>query len=59
MSIKDKSFRLMCTACSPRELPEIIITIFIAIHFEDFFDIFITILKQVSRAWSTEGTKVL
>jgi len=49
----------MCTACSPRELPEIIITIFIAIHFEDFFDIFITILKQVSRAWSTEGTKVL
>lgn len=31
------------------------IAIFITIHFEDFFDIFITISKQVSRVWPTEG----
>lgn len=36
----------MCTARSPRELLRDYISTFIAIYFEDFFDIFITISKQ-------------
>ena len=35
----------MCTARSPRELLRDYISTFIAIYFEDFFDIFITISK--------------